>query len=143
MHGTGVMSSMQTHFVGGTIVTLEGRHFDADELWRTVERKRVSQMAIVGDAFAKPMLRALDEARDAGRPYDLSSLLLVISSGDRAPTEARSRSTTRSSATTRSARARASAANDIAPPGMRSRPRVQDQEGRVYRGRPCGRARLR
>ena len=81
MHGTGVMSSMQTHYVGGTIVTLENRTFDPDELWRTVERNAVSQMAIVGDAFAKPMVRALDDARDAGRPYDLSSLVLVISSG--------------------------------------------------------------
>jgi len=81
MHGTGVMSSMQTHYVGGTIVTLEQRHFEPDELWQTVERHAVSQMAIVGDAFAKPMVRALDDARDAGRPYDLSSLLLIISSG--------------------------------------------------------------
>ena len=81
MHGTGVMSSMQTHYVGGTIVTLERRHFEPDELWETVQRHRVSQMAIVGDAFAKPMVRSLDDARDAGRPYDLSTLLLVISSG--------------------------------------------------------------
>jgi fatty-acyl-CoA synthase len=81
MHGTGVMTSMQTLFLGGTVVTLEGRHFDADELWRTVEREGVTQMAIVGDAFAKPMLRALDAADERGAPYDLSSLGLLISSG--------------------------------------------------------------
>ena len=35
-------------------------------------------MAIVGDAFAKPMLRALDA--EPGR-WDLSSLVAIISSG--------------------------------------------------------------
>jgi 3-oxocholest-4-en-26-oate---CoA ligase len=81
MHGTGGMTSMQAMFVGGTIVTLVGRHFDADELWRAVERNGVTQMAIVGDAFCKPMVRALDEAAARGKPYDLASLFLVISSG--------------------------------------------------------------
>ena len=71
MHGTGGMTSMQAMFLGGTIVTLVGRHFDADELWRSVEHDRVSQMAIVGDAFCKPMVRALDEAAARGEPYDL------------------------------------------------------------------------
>jgi 3-oxocholest-4-en-26-oate---CoA ligase len=81
MHGTGFMSSVQSSLLGGTIVTLESRRFDADELWRTVERDKVSQLAIVGDAFGKPMLRALEEAEARGEPYDLSSLRLVISSG--------------------------------------------------------------
>jgi 3-oxocholest-4-en-26-oate---CoA ligase len=81
MHGTGGMTSIQSLLSGGTIVTLVGRHFDPDELWSTVARDRVSQMAIVGDAFCKPMVRALDDAEDRGEPYDLSSLVLVISSG--------------------------------------------------------------
>ena len=81
MHGTGQFSTLQVLFLGGTIVTLEGRHFDPHELWQVVQRERVTQIAIVGDAFAKPMLRALDEADARGEPYDLSSLLLVISSG--------------------------------------------------------------
>ena len=81
MHGTGQFSTLQVLFLGGTIVTLESRHFDPHELWQVVQRERVTQIAIVGDAFAKPMLRALDEAEARGEPYDLSSLLLVISSG--------------------------------------------------------------
>jgi len=81
MHGTGGMTSIQALLAGGTIVTLEGRHFDPDELWRTVAREHVTQTAIVGDAFCKPMVRALDEAAARGEPYDLSSLFLVISSG--------------------------------------------------------------
>jgi acyl-CoA synthetase (AMP-forming)/AMP-acid ligase II len=81
MHGTGQFSTLQVLCLGGTIVMLEGRHFDAHELWRVVQRERVTQVAIVGDAFAKPMVRALEEAEKKGEPYDLSSLLLVISSG--------------------------------------------------------------
>ena len=36
---------------------------------------------IVGDAFAKPMLDALDRAVDQGKPYDLSTVKIIISSG--------------------------------------------------------------
>ncbi|HWS46725.1 MAG TPA: acyl-CoA synthetase [Acidimicrobiia bacterium] len=81
MHGTGAFSSFQAMFLGAAIVTLEGRHFDPHELWQTVQRERVTQMAIVGDAFAKPMLRALEDAALRGEPYDVSSLELIISSG--------------------------------------------------------------
>jgi 3-oxocholest-4-en-26-oate---CoA ligase len=81
MHGTGQFSTLQVLFLGGTIVTLESRHFDPHELWQVVQRERVTQIAIVGDAFAKPMLRALEEADARREPYDLSSLLLLISSG--------------------------------------------------------------
>jgi acyl-CoA synthetase (AMP-forming)/AMP-acid ligase II len=81
MHGTGVMTTIQSLFLGGSVVTLEGRHFDPHELWQTVAREQVSQLAIVGDAFAKPMVRALEAAEADGSPYDLSSVRLVISSG--------------------------------------------------------------
>src|SRR3546814_11763384 len=43
-----------------------------------VERAGVSSIAIVGDAFAKPMLRALDASPDK---YDISSLVMISSSG--------------------------------------------------------------
>jgi 3-oxocholest-4-en-26-oate---CoA ligase len=81
MHGTGAFSSFQVQFLGGGLVTLVGRHFDPHELWQTVQREKVTSLAIVGDAFAKPMLRALEEAEENGRPYDISSLGLIISSG--------------------------------------------------------------
>jgi acyl-CoA synthetase (AMP-forming)/AMP-acid ligase II len=81
MHGTGAFTSFQAFFLGASVVTLVGRHFDPDELWETVQRERVTQMAIVGDAFAKPMLRALEAAEAKGTPYDVSSLELIISSG--------------------------------------------------------------
>ena len=78
MHGTGLLSGINALVNGGTVVTLPSAHFDADELWGAVDRRRANQLIIVGDAFAKPMLRALDEA--AGR-YDVSCVLSVISSG--------------------------------------------------------------
>ncbi len=81
MHGTGFMSSLQALTSGGAIVTLESRTFDAHELWKAVETEHVTQMAIVGDAFGKPMVRALEEAEIDNAPYDLSSLGLMISSG--------------------------------------------------------------
>ncbi|MGZ8766293.1 MAG: AMP-binding protein [Acidimicrobiia bacterium] len=81
MHGTGFFSSLQALTMGGTIVTLEQHNFDADELWTAVARERVTQMAIVGDAFGRPMVRALDDAAARGEPYDLSSVVLIISSG--------------------------------------------------------------
>jgi fatty-acyl-CoA synthase len=81
MHGTGFFTTLQALTAGGTCVTLEERTFDPHELWHTVQRERVTSIAIVGDAFAKPMVRALEEAEERGAPYDLSSLQLVISSG--------------------------------------------------------------
>ncbi len=81
MHGTSGISSLQTLTLGGMVSTLAGRHFDADELWATVVEHRLTMLTIVGDAFAKPMLAALDTADAAGRPYDLSNLFQILSSG--------------------------------------------------------------
>lgn len=78
MHGTGLLTALGAMVSGGCIVTLESPSFDADELWRAVETHRVQSIAIVGDAFAKPMLRALDHAP---RRYDTSSLISIVSSG--------------------------------------------------------------
>jgi fatty-acyl-CoA synthase len=78
MHGTGWFTALMTLMTGGCVVTLTGRTFDAVELLDTVDREGVNTMAIVGDAFAKPMLRALDAEPDR---WDLSSLIAIISSG--------------------------------------------------------------
>ena len=62
----------------GSIVTLDNRTFDPAVLLDTIEREGVNSMAMVGDAFGKPILRTLDE--NPGR-WDLSSLLAIVSSG--------------------------------------------------------------
>src|SRR5262245_23474725 len=60
MHGTGWFTQLIIMSGGGCTVTLESRNLDVDELLGTIERESVNAIAIVGDAFAKPMLRALD-----------------------------------------------------------------------------------
>ncbi|HEX5365861.1 MAG TPA: AMP-binding protein [Acidimicrobiales bacterium] len=82
MHGTGMwVGGMPPLLSGGTVVLLENRSFDAHELWRVCERRRVTRITIVGDAFARPMLRALDELEAEGTHLDLSSVEAVVSSG--------------------------------------------------------------
>jgi fatty-acyl-CoA synthase len=78
MHGTGLLTSFATLLMGGCVITLEGASFDPVELWEVAARTKAQQIAIVGDAFAKPMLRALDDY--PGR-WDLSAMAMIISSG--------------------------------------------------------------
>jgi len=82
MHGTGIwLGAMPPLCVGASVALLEGRSFDADEIWQVTVREKARNIVIVGDSFAMPMLQALEKARDAGRPYDLSELKVVVSSG--------------------------------------------------------------
>ncbi len=81
MHGTSALSTWGVLTTGGTIVTLTSRSLDADELLDAVEEHGVTNLTIVGDAFAKPVVSALEAAEVAGRPRDLSSLKIVVSSG--------------------------------------------------------------
>ena len=62
--------------IGATSIYLTSRHFDARELWETVERRKAQYLLIVGDAFAIPMVEELGR-----REYDLSSVAGIISSG--------------------------------------------------------------
>ena len=82
MHGTGMwLGCFVTSSVGGTVVLSPKLGLDPDDLWSLVERHRVTDVVIVGDAFAKPMLAALDAAKARGNPYDISSVNQIMSSG--------------------------------------------------------------
>jgi acyl-CoA synthetase (AMP-forming)/AMP-acid ligase II len=82
MHGTGLLTAVSALAAGGTVVTLENPHFDAAEMWAAVDRHRIQQIVIVGDAFAKPMLRSLDEAQGKHNgKYDVSCVASIVSSG--------------------------------------------------------------
>jgi len=82
MHGTGCwLGWFIPHLAGGHVVTLENRSLDAHELLETVERQKVTSVTIVGDSFAKPIIRALDEGKPDGGSYDMSSIGMFISSG--------------------------------------------------------------
>ena len=82
MHGTGVwLGAIMPHLAGGKVVTLMGRSLDAAELWQAAQDEGATQVVIVGDSFSKPMLSALEQARDRGQPYDLSAIRFLLSSG--------------------------------------------------------------
>lgn len=78
MHGTGGHNALSNLLFAGCIVTTIGRSFDAAELLETTERHRVKSISIVGDAFANPILRALDAEPNR---FDISSLRVIVSSG--------------------------------------------------------------
>ena len=82
MHGTGMwLGAFLPLLLGGTAITSRNLGFDADQIWTQVEDTQTSNIVIVGDAFAKPMLDALNNASNQGKPYDLSSVKVIISSG--------------------------------------------------------------
>jgi len=78
MHGTGLFNALSNLMVGGSVVTMTGRRFDPVELLDTVQDERINSMSIVGDAFAKPILRALDAEPTR---WDIASLRVIVSSG--------------------------------------------------------------
>jgi 3-oxocholest-4-en-26-oate---CoA ligase len=78
MHGTGLFTAMSVLSSAGSVIMLESRHFDPAALLDTVQREGITQLSIVGDAFAKPLLGALDAEPDR---WDISSLWLIVSSG--------------------------------------------------------------
>lgn len=82
MHGTGMwLGAMCIHHLGGTVVTFENTHFDPHALWALADKESLTDVIIVGDAFAKPMVKALEVAKAEGKPFDLSSIVFIISSG--------------------------------------------------------------
>jgi acyl-CoA synthetase (AMP-forming)/AMP-acid ligase II len=78
MHGTGAFNAFQILTLAGCIHTLTSKSFDAVELLDVIDAERINSVAIVGDAFAKPILRALDAQPER---WDISSLKVLTSSG--------------------------------------------------------------
>ncbi len=78
MHGTGLFGAFSNLNMAGSIVTTTSRSFDVVEFLDTVQTLGVNSTSIVGDAFAKPILRALDAEPDR---WDISSLRVIVSSG--------------------------------------------------------------
>ncbi len=78
MHGTGQFTAYNALGGGGAIVTCDSQRLDPVLLWETAAARGTAAIAIVGDAFAKPMLRALEE--NPGR-FDLAPVKLIVSSG--------------------------------------------------------------
>jgi fatty-acyl-CoA synthase len=82
MHGTGMwLGAFLPLLLGGTVITTSNLGFDPDQLWMQVQDKSVTNIVIVGDAFARPMLDALERAESANKAYDISTVQAIISSG--------------------------------------------------------------
>ncbi len=77
MHGAAHWVAFNMWHVGGTVlVQSDVEHFNPDDIWSTLEREKGNTLAIVGDAFARPLI---DQLRQ--KDYDLSSLFMVTSGG--------------------------------------------------------------
>jgi len=82
MHGAGHWLAFNAMNSGSTICIQDDTvGLDADDIWRTIEREKANILLIVGDAFGRPLVDQLEAQAAAGKSYDLSSMLMVISGG--------------------------------------------------------------
>ena len=78
MHGTAHWMAFTTLYSGGAVVISSDRRFDPTRLWELVAREQVNFLVIVGDAFARPLVDALDILDES---IDLSGLVVILSGG--------------------------------------------------------------
>jgi acyl-CoA synthetase (AMP-forming)/AMP-acid ligase II len=77
MHGAAHWVALHTFHGGGTVVMQnEVRRFDPEDVLATIARERVDNLLLVGDAFGRPLLAALESGK-----HDVSSLEMIVSSG--------------------------------------------------------------
>lgn len=76
MHGTGLLIGIYTMALGGTVITTTGRGFEAAEALKMSEQHNPDVVVIVGDAFARPILRAIEAGEGK-----LGQIGMMISSG--------------------------------------------------------------
>jgi len=79
MHGTAHWMAFSTLFLGGSVVIPVEHHLEPLALWQLIAHEEANFLVIVGDAFARPMLDALDTA--PGREIDVSCLRVLLSGG--------------------------------------------------------------
>ena len=76
MHGAAQWAILIGLFIGQKTVLYAQPHFDADQVWRTVERERANVLYITGDAMARPLA---DRLAQASGEYDISSVVALAS----------------------------------------------------------------
>jgi len=77
MHASGCCIAMGVWFMGNKLLIQSNtERFNAEEVVAEMAAEKVSSIAIVGDAFAEPLLAVLDKGE-----YDLSALRLISSGG--------------------------------------------------------------
>jgi len=78
MHGTAHWMAFSTLYGGGAVVISPERHFDPVHFWELVAREQVNFLVIVGDAFARPLVEALDGLDPS---VDVSGCSVILSGG--------------------------------------------------------------
>jgi 3-oxocholest-4-en-26-oate---CoA ligase len=78
MHGTGLLSAYGALLAGGFVATLPSTSFRPEEALAAIDRWQANRLIVVGDAFARPILDALDAEPDR---WNVSSVRLIVSSG--------------------------------------------------------------
>jgi acyl-CoA synthetase (AMP-forming)/AMP-acid ligase II len=73
MHGNAQWAALASLFAGDSVILVP--KFDPDEIWRTVERRKVNVMVLIGDAMARPLIEAYQKGG-----YDASSVGFISSS---------------------------------------------------------------
>ncbi|MEH6403584.1 MAG: acyl-CoA synthetase [Sneathiella sp.] len=77
MHGTGQLVSFLAWHSGNTVILLDNvEHLNPAELLKTAETEKTKTIALIGDAFARPILAELQK-----NTYDLTHLRIIVSSG--------------------------------------------------------------
>jgi 3-oxocholest-4-en-26-oate---CoA ligase len=72
MHGAAQWGTLGSLFNGRSLVLMP--KFDAHEVWKAIEEHHIGGLSITGDAMARPLIEALDEA-----DYDTTSLKTIAS----------------------------------------------------------------
>lgn len=77
MHGAGHWMAFNAFNSGNTVVIQdEVTRLEPDQVWELVQREGINVLLIVGDAFGRPLVDALEQGS-----YDASSLLAIVSGG--------------------------------------------------------------
>ncbi|MCU1488333.1 MAG: AMP-binding protein [Actinomycetia bacterium] len=77
-HGTGQWMALAAVLAGGTVLTTRARSVEPERVWGLAEAERATHLVLVGDAYARPLVEAL-ELRP-GR-WRLDDLTVVLSGG--------------------------------------------------------------
>jgi acyl-CoA synthetase (AMP-forming)/AMP-acid ligase II len=82
MHGTAHWMAFSTLYLGGTVIIPTERTLAPMQLWELIAREQANFLVIVGDAFARPLLDALDRSEaSTGTQLDLSCCRVILSGG--------------------------------------------------------------
>ena len=75
MHGASQWAVMGRAFEGNKVIL--SAKFDAEQVWRTIDKEKINTLFITGDAMARPLIEAYAKVKDS---VDVSSMFLIASS---------------------------------------------------------------